>query len=98
MEWQDAMSVLGGWEGRRAVVVPYVEPGISLALVHATLALQRDRDGIVRLELPGTPIALRRSTFIEAEWVPGQEGRGLTVVQGGTRVDVFLDGDGDAAP
>lgn len=98
MEWQDAMSVLGGWEGRRAVVVPYVEPGISLALVHATLEVDHDGDGVVRLELPATPIALRRSTFIEAGWVPGQEGRGLTVVQGGTRVDVFLDGDDGTPP
>jgi hypothetical protein len=50
----------------------------------------------VRLRFPTMAIALVKATFIEADWVPGREGAGLTVVQGGARVDVFLD-DG-AAP
>jgi hypothetical protein len=90
MEWEDAIAVLDAWAGRPVVVVPYLEPGLSLAPVSAPLLLDHSRRGVVRLEMPGMPIALRRATFLEAGWVPGQEERGLSVVQGGTRVDVFL--------
>jgi hypothetical protein len=85
------MEVLGAWAGRVVVVVPYLEPGLSLAPVTAPLRLDRSRRGVVKLDIPGLPIALRRATFLEASWVPGQEQRGLSVVQGGTRVDVFLE-------
>lgn len=91
MEWDDAMAVLGAWAGRSVVVVPYLEPGLSLAPVTAPLQLDHSRSGVVKLDIPGMPIALRRATFLEADWVPGQEDRGLSVVQGGTRVDVFLE-------
>ena len=91
MEWEDAVAVLEAWAGRPVVVVPYLEPGISLAPVTAPLVLDRARNGVVKLTMPGLPIALRRATFIEAGWVPGQEERGLSVVQGGIRVDVFLE-------
>ena len=94
MAWDDAMSVLDAWRGRRVVVVPFLHPGISLTPVEAELDVERPRGGVVRLAIPGMGIALRRSTFIEAGWVRGQERRGLTVVQGGARVDVFVDGDG----
>jgi hypothetical protein len=93
MEWEDAMRVLDAWAGRAVVVVPYLEPGLSLAPVTAPLRLDLSRNGVVKLDMPGMPIALRRATFLEADWVPGQEERGLSVVQGGTRVDVFLEED-----
>lgn len=85
------MTVLSAWAGRSVVVVPYLEPGLSLAPVTAPLRLDHSRSGVVKLDIPGMPIALRRATFLEADWVPGQEERGLSVVQGGTRVDVFLE-------
>lgn len=93
MEWDEAVTVLEGWTGRDVVVVSFLEPGISLEPAVAPLVLERSERGVVRLELPQMPIALRRSTFIEAGWVPGQDERGLSVVQGGVRVDVFLDGE-----
>jgi hypothetical protein len=93
VDWDAAMSVLDAWSGRDAVVVSFLAPGISLAPVHAPLSVDRSERGVVRLDVPGMPVALRRATFIEADWVPGQEERGLTVVQGGVRVDVFVDGE-----
>jgi hypothetical protein len=92
MRWDDVTEVLEDWSGRDVVVVPFLQPGISLEPAVATLAVERPRQGVLRLDVPGMPIALRRATFIEAGWVPGQEERGLSVVQGGVRVDVFLDG------
>ena len=97
MQWEEVIEVLDAWRGRTVVVVPYLEPGISLAPVVAPLHLDRSRRGVVKLSIPGMPVALRRATFLEAGWVPGQEERGLTVVQGATRVDVFLDGEDLAA-
>lgn len=91
MEWEDAIEVLESWAGRSVVVVPYLEPGLSLPPVTAPLRLDTSRAGVLKLDMPGLPIALRRATFLEAGWVPGQEERGLSVVQGGTRVDVFLE-------
>jgi hypothetical protein len=92
MEWEEAMGVLEGWAGREVVVIPYLQPGISLTPVEARLGVQRQGGGAVRIAIPGLAIVLRRATFIEAGWVPGQEERGLSVVQGGARVDVFVDG------
>jgi hypothetical protein len=93
MEWEEAMGVLDRWAGRRVVVVPFLEPGISLWPVRGDLGVERPKRGVVRLAIPGMGIALRRATFIQAGWVPGREERGLSVVQGGVRVDVFIDGD-----
>jgi hypothetical protein len=93
VDWEEAIDVLVSWAGRMVVVVPYLEPGLSLAPVRAPLRLDESRNGVVRLDVPGLPIALRRATFLEAGWVPGQEERGLSVVQGGARVDVFLSDD-----
>jgi hypothetical protein len=93
--WEEAVAVLRGWEGRAAVVVPFLLPGISLTPFAGVISLEQPRDGVVRLRLGPQPepfISLFRATFIEAGWVAGREGRGLSVVQGGTRVDVFLDG------
>jgi hypothetical protein len=91
MRWEEAMTVLEGWAGRDVVVIPYLQPGISLTPVEARLQIERQGAAAVRLAIPGLAIVLRRATFIEAGWVPGQEDRGLSVVQGGARVDVFLD-------
>lgn len=93
LRWDEAVEVLEGWSGRDVVVVPFLEPGISLEPTVAPLVVERAGTGVVRIDLPTMPIALRRATFIEAGWVPGQDERGLSVVQGGVRVDVFLDGD-----
>lgn len=95
MEWDEAIAVLAEWEGRDVVVVPFLAPGLSLEPTVAPLVLEHPARGVVRLDLPRMPIALRRATFIEAGWVPGQDERGLSVVQGGVRVDVFLDADAD---
>ncbi len=88
------MEVLLEWEGRRVLVVPFLSPGISLEPVAGELRLEHPRKGVVRLRFPEMGIALPKATFIEADWVPGREEAGLSVVQGGARVDVFLDGDG----
>ena len=92
MTWEEAIAVLDGWSGRTVVVIAFLEPGLSLAPVTAPLRLEHPERGVVRLDVPGLPVALRRATFIEAGWVPGQEERGLAVTQGGTRIDVFLEG------
>ena len=89
------MEVLLEWEGRDVLVVPFLEPGISLEPLRGALKLEHPKKGLVRLRFPEMAIALPKATFIEAGWVPGQEDVGLSVVQGGTRVDVFLD-RGDA--
>lgn len=88
------MRVLRDWAGRDVVMVPILEPGISLEPYRGTLAIDGPEKGTVRVRATeeGRPIALRRATFIEAGWIAGQAERGLSIVQGGVRVDVFLDG------
>lgn len=92
MTWDEAVAVLRGWAGDEVIVVAILEPGISLAPFSGKLALEEPGRGVVRVRAGdgGQPIALRRSTFLEAGWVPGREDDGLSVVQGGVRVDVFL--------
>jgi hypothetical protein len=92
MEWDQAMAVLAEWGGRDVIVVPFIGPGLSLRQLAGPLDLEQPAAGVVRLRFPGMAIALPRATFIEAGWITGQEDRGLSVVQGGARVDVFLDG------
>jgi hypothetical protein len=95
--WDDAVGVLRGWEGRGSVVVPFLLPGISLTPFSGVLALEEPKAGVLRLRLGPEPepyISLFRATFIEAGWVSGREERGLSIMQGGTRVDVFVDGGG----
>ncbi len=87
------MAVLAEWAGRPVVVVPYIGPGMSLRQLRGPLDIRQPTAGVVRLRFPEMAIALPRATFISAGWVPGQERRGLSVLQGGARVDVFLDGD-----
>lgn len=86
-------DVLEGWAGRAVTVVAFVEPGVSLRPFLGLLRCERaERHTTVAvLEPDGTRIAFPAATFHEAGWVPGREGSGLTVVQGATRVDVFLE-------
>lgn len=96
MNWDDATAVLRGWESRRVVIVPFLLPGISLTPFAGPLAVSEPRPGQLRLRVEPHDepyISLFRATFLEAGWVAGQKERGLFVVQGGTRVDVFVDGD-----
>ncbi len=94
MDYDQAMEVLRRWGGRRVTVVAFVEPGVSLHPFGGQLAFDEDDRRIARavIEPPGTRIAFPRATFHQAEWVAGQEDRGLSVVQGATRVDVFVEG------
>ena len=86
------MAVLADWSGREVIVVPFMGPGMALRQLAGVLDVRQPDRGVVRLRFPEMTIALPRATFLEAGWVPGQEGRGLSVLQGGARVDVFLDG------
>lgn len=87
----EAMAVLEGWEGRDVLVVAYVQPGFSLRPMAGPLTCEREDKGTVRASVGGQRIVFPRGLFHEAGWVPGQDGRGLSVVQGATRVDVFLE-------
>jgi hypothetical protein len=86
------MEVLLEWEGRPVLVVPFLGPGISFEPVRGPLALEHPRKGVVRLRFDRMGIALPKATFIQAGWVPGHEEHGLSIVQGGARVDVFVEG------
>ena len=95
MTWEDAVAVLRGWEGRDVVIVPILDPGISLTPFAGPLAVDEPKGGIVRIRTDPhyePYISLFRATFLEAGWVAGREDQGLSVVQGGARVDVFVDG------
>ena len=95
MNWEAAVEVLRRWRGRGVVIVPILEPGISLTPFSGELAVAEPRPGVLRVSAGPYHepyISLFRSTFIEASWVPGREDQGLSVVQGGTRVDVFVEG------
>lgn len=85
------MEVLLEWEGREVLVVPFLEPGISLEPLTGVLKLTHPRKGLVRVDLPQMSIALPKATFIEAGWVAGHDDTALSIVQGGARVDVFLE-------
>ena len=87
--------MLRGWEGHGAVVVPFLLPGISLTPFFGALTLEEPKPGVLRVRLGPEPepyISLFRATFLDAGWVAGREEQGLSIMQGGTRVDVFLDG------
>jgi hypothetical protein len=99
LDYDEAMAVLIGWEGRRVLVVAFVEPGVSLRPFRGRLSVSDDGRGVMRAAIEpedgGGPvrIAFPSGTFHDAEWVPGLEMRGLSVEQGATRVDVFVDDD-----
>lgn len=94
--YDDAMAILVGWEGRRVLVVAFVEPGVSLRPFAGTLRVSDSGRGVVRGDVrprgPGATvsIAFPSGTFHAAAWVPGMEQRALSIEQGATRVDVFL--------
>ena len=91
--YEEAMDVLRGWSGKWVTVVAFVEPGVSLRPLSGFLSLEDDVHHTLRatIEPKGTRIAFPLGTFHAAGWIPGQEGVGLSVEQGATRVDVFLD-------
>ncbi len=92
MDWTEATGVLRSWAGRRVVVVPYLAPGLSVDILRGELVVEQAGPNAVRVRVgEGIAIALPKATFIEAGWVPGHEGDGLSVVQGGARVDVFAE-------
>jgi hypothetical protein len=93
--YEEAMDVLRGWSGRWVTVIAFVEPGVSLRPLDGFLACE---DGAAhtlraRLEPGNTRIAFPSGLFHGAGWVPGQEGVGLSIEQGATRVDVFVEED-----
>jgi hypothetical protein len=90
------MEVLRSWHGRSVMVVAFVEPGVSLHPFAGDLEIEEPGHGMLRGAVAGgdgppTRIAFPSGTFHEASWVPGHEDRGLSVIQGATRVDVFLE-------
>jgi len=87
------MDVLRGWSGKWVTVVAFVEPGVSLRPLSGFLNCEDGAHHTLRatIEPMGTRIAFPFGTFHGAGWVLGHEGRGLSVEQGATRVDVFLD-------
>jgi hypothetical protein len=105
VNWDEAVDVLRAWRGHPVVLVPILEPGVSLRPFTGLLELDDGDERVIRVRVPtqppdprlqspdGATVALPKATFIEAGWVPGQEERGLSVVQGALRVDVFLDGE-----
>ncbi len=96
MTWDDAVAVLRGWQGRAVVIVPFLLPGISLTPFSGPLVVEDPKGGVlrVRVEPHEEPyISLFRATFLSAQWVAGREEQGLSIMQGGTRVDVFVDGE-----
>lgn len=94
MNWDDAVAVLREWEGRGVVIVPILDPGISLTPFSGALSVDEPKGGVVRIRTDPhyePYISLFRATFISAGWVRGREDQGLSIVQGGTRVDVFVE-------
>jgi hypothetical protein len=95
--YEEAMDVLRGWSGKWVTVVAFVEPGVSLRPFGGILTIADDEHGMLHAEIspgPGTQavrLAFPSGLFHDAEWVPGMEGRGLSIEQGATRVDVFLE-------
>lgn len=96
VEYEEAMAVLRGWDGRDVLVVAFLEPGVSLRPFAGVLACEpagpATLRGTVRADgAQPVRIAFPAGTFHDAAWVPGRAQRGLSVVQGATRVDVFVE-------
>ena len=89
--------MLIGWEGRRVLVVAFVEPGVSLrpfggsCRSATTAAAHLAGDGRPRPRPRPSASRSPPRTFHDAYWVPGYEDLGLQLEQGATRVDVFLE-------
>src|SRR3954454_7951236 len=96
MDYGQAMEVLRSWEGRTVTVVAFVVPGVSLHPFEGVLSVEDPGHGMVRGVIANNGeepvrIAFPSGTFHEASWVPGHEERGLSVVQGQPRFDVFVE-------
>ena len=85
------MAVLADWSGRDVIVVPFIGPGMALRQLTGPLTVEQPSRGVVRLRFAEMAIALPRATFLDADWVAGQDDRGLSILQGAARIDVFLD-------
>lgn len=96
MDYGQAMDLLRSWAGRHVLVVAFVDPGVSLRPFAGTLAVEEEPTAlraVVAVEgRDPLRVAFPRATFHDASWVPGCDERGLSVVQGATRVDVFAEG------
>ena len=97
LDYEDAMDILYGWQGHDVLVVAFVEPGVSLRPFGGILTITDDDHGLLHAEISPGPdtqavrIAFPSGLFHDAQWVPGMEERGLSIEQGATRVDVFLE-------
>jgi hypothetical protein len=97
LDYDDAMAILCGWEGRAVLVIAFVDPGVSLRPFGGILSVTDDDHGMLHAEVTPGPdtqpvrLAFPSGLFHDAVWVPGLEGRGLSIEQGATRVDVFLE-------
>lgn len=96
LDYDDAMAVLIGWEGREVLVVAFMDPGVSLPPFSGRLSVDDEGHGMLRAAITrdgAAPlrIAFPSGTFHDAEWVPGFEDRGLSIEQGANRIDVFLE-------
>jgi hypothetical protein len=95
VHYEEAMDVLRGWSDREVIVVAFVEPGVSLRPFGGRLSCEDDEHRTLRASVEDAErivrIAFPAATFHEASWVAGRPDRGLSVVQGATRVDVFLE-------
>jgi hypothetical protein len=94
VDYEDAMDVLRGWDGREVTVIAFVEPGVSLHPLGGVMSCEDgDRHVELRmlLEPAGTRITFPEATYHQGHWVPGRIGQGLSITQGATRVDVFLE-------
>ena len=71
--------------------------GVSLRPFGGILTITDDDHGLLHCEVTPGPdtqpvrMAFNSGMFHEAEWVPGMEGRGLSIEHGAIRVDVFLE-------
>jgi hypothetical protein len=93
MDYEEAMKVLRSWSGKWVTIVAFVEPGVSLRPLAGFLTCEDGAHHILRATIhpSGARVAFPIGTFHDASWVPGQEGHGLSIEQGATRVDVFLE-------
>jgi len=71
--------------------------GVSLRPFGGILTITDDDHGMLHAEVSPGPdtqsvrLAFASGLFHDAEWVPGMEGRGLSIEHGAIRVDVFLE-------
>jgi hypothetical protein len=96
MDYDDAMGVLCSWEDRLVLVVAFMDPGVSLPPFYGLLSCNAESPSMIRASIhvgaaQPVRIAFPSGTFHDAEWIPDMEERGLSIEQGATRVDIFLE-------